>query len=178
MRVLDSLEPDPPLLPADAALRAKVEAAEAWGDEVLQPLGRRLIWPALKRHPAAGPSLNEHSKLKLPAPMVRMSIPLIARVEIAMNRASDDAARADLRALPGHLDRIDGWIAEGVMGGDSPNAADLQIGSTLRLLLVLGDLRPLIDARPAGRLARRLWPQWDGDVPAGALPADWLPAAA
>ena len=36
--------------------------------------------------------------------------------------------RADIAALPGQLDRVDGWIADGLIGGDEPNAADLQIG--------------------------------------------------
>ena len=145
--------------------------AEAWGDETFQPLGRRLVWPAMKRHPGAMVSYSKRSKLPLPAPMIRLSAPLIVRGEIALNRASDDAARADLAALPGYLDRIDGWIEEGVLGGEQPNAADLQIATTLRLLMTLGDLRPLIEARPAGQLALRLFPQADGHIPAGALPA-------
>ena len=50
------------------------------------------------------------------------------------NKARDESARADLAALPGQLDRIDAWIADGLLGGEQPNAADLQIGSTIRLL--------------------------------------------
>ena len=50
------------------------------------------------------------------------------------NKATDDSARADLDALPGQLDRVDTWIADGLLGGEQPNAADLQIGSTIRLL--------------------------------------------
>jgi glutathione S-transferase len=83
-----------------------------------------------------------------------------------------------MRALPGYLDRVDAWIAEGVLGGAPPNAADLQIGSTLRLLMSVGDLRPLIARRPAGELARRLFDEVDGELPAGTYPAEWLPAAA
>ena len=89
------------------------------------------------------------------------------------NHASEDSARADLAALPGLLDRIDEWIAEGVMGGERPNAADLQIGSTIRLLLTLGDVRPLIEGRPAAELIR-WFPPMVGEVPAGVLPAEWL----
>jgi hypothetical protein len=46
----------------------------------------------------------------------------------------------------------------------------------VRLLLTIADLRDQIDARPAGRLARRLIPRYPGDMPAGALPADWIPS--
>ena len=76
------------------------------------------------------------------------------------------------------LDRIDGWIADGVLGGDKPNAADLQIASSLRLLMVLGDLRPLVESRPAGALALRIFPDFPGDVPAGSIPAELLPQPA
>ena len=178
MRRLEQLAPEPPLFPADPAARAQVDAAEAWGDDVFQPLGRRLIWPAMKRNPSAAPSYARDAKLKLPAPVVRASMPLIARGEIALNKASDDAARADLAALPGYLDSIDGWIADGVLGGEQPNAADLQIFTTLRLLMTLGDLRPLVAGRPAEAAAMRLFPDLAGEMPAGALPAEWLPAPA
>jgi glutathione S-transferase len=178
LRRLDELRPDPPLYPAGPAERARVEEAERWGDEVLQPLGRRLLWPGLKRRPEAMVGYSKRSQLKLPAAMVRMSAPLLTRLSVALNRASDDAVRADMRALPGYLDRVDAWIAEGVLGGAPPNAADLQIGSTLRLLMSVGDLRPLIARRPAGELARRLFDEVDGELPAGTYPAEWLPAAA
>ncbi len=68
--------------------------------------------------------------------------------------------------------------AEGVVGGESATAADLQIGATLRVLLTIGDLRPLIEGRPAERVARSWFPDYAGDVPAGAFPAGWVRAAA
>jgi glutathione S-transferase len=82
----------------------------------------------------------------------------------------------DLAGLPAKLDHVDALVAEGIMGADQPNAADLQIAATLRVLLTVGDLRPLIEGRPAEELARRLFPDYAGDVPTGAFPADWVPA--
>jgi glutathione S-transferase len=177
LRRLDEIAPEPALYPVDPAARAAVEEAERWGDETFQPLGRRLLWPALKRNPAAAPSYSEGAKLRLPRAVTRASIPLIARAEIWLNRASDDAVRADLEALAGHLDHIDGLVADGVIGAAQPNAADLQIASTLRLLMTLDDLRPLIEPRPGGALALRQFPTIAGSMPAGALPARWLPGA-
>ncbi|HEU4658779.1 MAG TPA: glutathione S-transferase, partial [Capillimicrobium sp.] len=58
-----------------------------------------------------------------------------------------------------------------------PNAADLQIGSTVRILLTFGDVAPLVAGRPAEALARRWFPRYPGAAPAGVLPRDWLPAA-
>src|SRR5215210_2891906 len=48
-RELDRLVPEPPLFPADPDQREKVEHAEHWGDEVLQPVPRRIVWNLLKR---------------------------------------------------------------------------------------------------------------------------------
>jgi glutathione S-transferase len=132
----------------------------------------------MQRHPAAIVSYGEHSSLPLPDVMARLSAPMIARVERQLNDASDEPTRADLTALPGYLDRVDGYIADGVMGGDELNVADLQIAPSIRLILTVGDVRPLIDGRPCGELARRLFPDWDGDLPAGVFPADWVPAPA
>jgi len=60
-------------------------------------------------------------------------------------------------------------------GAQEPNAADLQIASSLRLLSTVGDVRPLLAGRPADALATALFPEFPGEVPAGAFPADWLP---
>ncbi len=177
LRRLDVLVPDPPLLPADPELRGKVEEAERWGEEILQPMARRLVWLAVRRRPASIVSLGEHSKLPVPDFMARLSAPMIARAEWRLNDVSEDAVREDLAALPGHLDRVDGYIADGVMGGEEPNAADLQIAPTIRLMMVVGDARALIEGRPCAELALRLFPQWDGDIPAGVLPEP-TPAAA
>jgi glutathione S-transferase len=177
LRKLDELVPDPPLLPQDAEARAAVLEAERWGEEVLQALARRLVWVAFAGRPRAIPSFQQASKLpQLPRPVVRVVAPAIIAIERRMNDADDDAARADLRALPGHLDRIDGWIAAGVLGADAerPNAADLQIGASLRLLSTIADVRPMLFGRPAATLATTLFPHYAGEVPAGAFPPGWL----
>jgi glutathione S-transferase len=81
--------------------------------------------------------------------------------------------RRDLAALPGILQRIDDWIAEGVIGGEQPNAADFQIAPTLRLAMTMDDLRPAIEALPAGQLALRLVPSFPGHA-RPTLPHTWL----
>ena len=172
MRRLDQLVPDPPLFPADPAARARVEEAERWGDEVFQPVARELIWAGFTRTPAAMVGYGEHSRLPVPAVAVRLSAPVIARLGAQLNRTSDHVARSDLRELPGQLDRIDAWIADGTIGDrEHPNAADLQLASTIRLMLTLADARALIEGRPCAELARALFPQADGELPAGSLPA-------
>jgi glutathione S-transferase len=171
MRRLDELVPEPPLFPADATARARVEEAESWGDEVFQPVARELIWAGFTHQPDAMVSYGEHSRLPVPAPAIRVTAPLIARLGAKLNRTSDDVVRSDLKALPAQLDRIDGWIADGTIGDPNrPNAADLQLASTIRLILTLADARPLIEPRPCAELARALFPDADGELPSGSLP--------
>jgi glutathione S-transferase len=175
VRELERRVAEPPLLPADPDVRREVEAAEQWGDEVLQPLARRVIWAALRRRPDAMQSFTVRARLPLPAVVQRLSGPAVARMEIAIHGAQDSAVRADLMHLDEHLERVERWLDAGALGGERPNAADLQVGSGLALLGTLDDLRERLD-RPAGKLAGRWFPDYPGRVPAGTLPAEWLVA--
>jgi glutathione S-transferase len=65
-------------------------------------------------------------------------------------------------------------ISEGVIGGDEPNAADLQIATSVRAILTVQDLKPLFEGRPAAELAMRYLPDLGNDFPAGMLPAEFL----
>lgn len=170
MRELDRRIAEPRLVPDDA----EAARAEEWGDQVLQPLVRRVAWAALIRSPDRIMSYTTDAKLPIPRPVARLSAPLIARLAARLNHATDANVRADLRALPHHLDRIDAWIAGGALGAEAV-AARLQVASGLRLLMTLEDVRPLIDPRPAGTLAREPFPVLAGSVGAGTLPPDWLP---
>ena len=174
VRALEEVAPAPALLPDGEKERKPIELAEEWGDEVLQPLVRRVLWAALRRAPGAMPSYGEGSGLRVPAALARLSAPLIAEAERRINRASDLNVRADLASLPHHLGRIDRWIEHDVIGGEQPNAADLQIASGLRLLLTIEDVAAAVGSRPAVALARRWFERFPGRAPAGALPAGWV----
>jgi glutathione S-transferase len=169
MQRLDELVPEPPLYTHDPERRAAVEEADRWGDEVFQPVARELIWAGFLRSPGAMIGYSEHSRLRLPAPVVRLNAPLIARMGARLNRTNAEVARGAMGALPAQLDKIDAWIGDGVLGDAS--AADLQIASTVRLLLTLADVRPLIAGRPCEAWALGLFPEADGDMPAGSLAA-------
>ncbi len=177
MRALDRISPTPALLPppGDPAY-ARVLEIERWGDEVFQSVPRRLIDAAFLRDPGAMESYAAGYQLALPLALLRPSMPLVARLMALRNRARDDSARADLAALQRQLDRIDGWISEGLLGGEQPNAADLQVGSSIRLLRSIADLRELLEGHAAVALAG-YFPPLQGEVPAGTLPADWLAQA-
>lgn len=172
-RELDRVQPEPPLFPADPAARAAVEEAESWGDETLQAVARRILWNALRRdrHPLA--SYSEGARLGVPIGLaVATGQPLVA-LSARLNDATDENVRADLAALPGMLQRVDDWIAAGVLGGERLNAGDLQVGTSVRLLMTLEDLRDAIATRPAGQLAMRVDPAYPGNAPA-IFPPAWL----
>jgi hypothetical protein len=84
---------------------------------------------------------------------------------------SDERLEADLAMLPETLDRVDAWIADGIVGGAEPNAADFQLAPSLAELLGMEDLRPLIAGRPAAGLASRYAGTWPGYLSARVLPA-------
>ncbi|MFN2617020.1 MAG: glutathione S-transferase family protein [Thermoleophilaceae bacterium] len=172
---LDQLEPEPRLLPEDQDLRARVDEAEAWADTELQDVGRRTLWWVFRRDRAPMASYSQGARLGIPVDFaVRTGGPLVA-LGARLNGATDERVRAELAKLPAALDRIDGYIADGTIGGPEPNVSDYQVATSVRLLLSLDDLKPLIRDRPAGEHARRLVPEYPGHVPAGTLPADWLP---
>jgi glutathione S-transferase len=171
-RELDRLRPEPPLFPADPDLRVKVEEAEAWGD-TFQQKPRRFSWWALKRDRAPMASYAEGARLGVPVGLAVKTGGPIVSAAARLNEATDENVRADLASLPADLDRIDQWIADGVMGGGEPNAADFQIAPSVRLAMTLDDLRPYIEQRPAGRLAMQVIPDFPGRTPP-VLPPEWL----
>lgn len=171
-RELDRIQPDPRLYPADTEKRAKVEEAEAWGDE-FQQKPRRFSWWAFRKDRAPMASYSEGARLGVPVGLaVKTGGPFVA-VAARLNGSTDAHVRADLASLRDDLDRIDAWIAEGVIGGPEPNAADYQIAPSIRLLMSFDDLRPFIEGRPAGEMAMRIVPDFPGRTPP-LVPAEWL----
>ncbi|MGZ8665556.1 MAG: glutathione S-transferase family protein [Solirubrobacterales bacterium] len=180
-RELDRLVPEPPLFPADPELRTAVEEAERFGDEELQHPVRQILWWTLRKDSSPLRSYSEGARIGVPIGLaVRTAAPIVA-LSARFHEADDENVRRDLAALPGLLDRVDGWIEAGVLGGAELGAADFQIAPSVRLAMTLEDLRPLVEPRPAGKLAMRVVPDYPGKAPP-VLPAAWLeplrPAAA
>lgn len=80
-----------------------------------------------------------------------------------------------LRALPAQLDTVDALLDSGVLSGEVPTAADFQLGSSLHLLVQIGDVRPLVEERPVWKVVSTLFEPGKGDVSAGAFPPGWVP---
>jgi glutathione S-transferase len=93
----------------------------------------------------------------------RLIIPQIGRSVFAVGRSSEKKLLAD---LPPMLDRIDAWIAKGVLGGEQLNAADFMVAPSLALILYRPDVLPLFEGRPALELVDRLLPEPASSAPA------------
>lgn len=172
-RELERLQPEPPIFPSDPAKRAAVEEAEQFGDEELQHPIRQLIWWAFKRNKAPLRSFSEGARLGIPIGIALKTAAPIVALSARFNEATDENVRADLVALGGLLDRVDELIAAGTLDGEELNAADFQIAPSVRLAMTFQDLRPLIETRPVGRLAKRVQPEIAGDIPP-IFPPAWL----
>lgn len=170
LRRIDAYVPTPPLYGTTDAERMRIEAAEQWGDEELQAQVRRILWPTLARSPESLGSFSEHSKLPpIPGPVLKAMAPVVTRVEFKLNATGQDQLASEVAALPAMLDTVDGWLADGTLGGEEPNAADLQIAPSITLLLTIQDLAPLFAGRPCVAWARGIVTQQDGHVPAGVI---------
>jgi glutathione S-transferase len=166
---LEELVAEPALYPSE-----EVREAERWGDEELQDLGRRLPWGALYFRPEAMGTFGGAGPLDGAGTDFAIGF---VRATWKYHRISAARLQEDLAGLPAKLAHVEALAERGVIGGEQPNAADLQIGATLRVLLTLGDLRPLLNGSAGERIALRSFPRYPGAVPPGAFPAGWTPAA-
>ncbi len=176
-RELERLIPDPPLYPADPEDRAAVEEAELWGETVLQPIPRNIFRWAVSGDGELRRALADAVGIPQPAIAATAMKPLAWYYSRLVSGSTEESIKAQLRALPGHIDHVDALITEGVIGGEQLSAADFQIATTLRVLLNFPQLRALVDGRPAGELAMRVAPDFGRPMPLK-LPDAWLPETA
>lgn len=174
-RALEEAAPEPPLFPADPERRAAVEAAERWGEIVYQPVPRRIFRWAVSVDGDLRRAIAARTGLPAAGLGAQLIWPL-AQVYVRFEGGGEEAARADVAALPAHLDHVDELIAAGTLNGEHLNAADFQVGTTTRVLLNFPQLRPLLEGRPAGDHAIRVLPDLGAGLPIQ-LPPEWIPAA-
>jgi glutathione S-transferase len=159
-RFLDEQHPDRPLFPADPERRAAVEEAERWANESLQMAARRIPGVAIVRDPAtharsSGDGRMGHLLYRREIAR-RLITPRIIGQIFAANPAKDDELLAELEES---LDRIDAWIAAGILNGPELNAADFMVAPSLALILYRPDVEPMFSGRPALELVDRLLPE-------------------
>jgi len=163
--------PEPPLYPEPNAER--IREVELWADRELQDLGRWLPFGALHFRPESLGTFAGAGPLD-PAG-TDFAIQFLRRAwkyhDLSAVKLADAIAR-----VPGILAEIESRAEDGLVDGPEPNAADLQIGSTVRVLMTVGDLGPLLGGTAAERIARRYFPEYPGSIPPGAFPPDWVPS--
>jgi glutathione S-transferase len=173
-RALDEVQPERPLFPADPARRARVEEAELWGDEVLQPVPRRLVGSILVHRSELRAQLAREAGVPAARLIGAAGWPVAWYFAHKVGATDADSLRETAASLPALLDHVDELIAQGTIGGEQRNAADFQILTTVRLLITIEDLAPAFEDRSAARLATDLMPDYPTGVPAGMFPPEWL----
>jgi glutathione S-transferase len=176
-RALEDLQPNPPLFPADSERRAAVEEAERWGEAELQPVPRNAFRWCVSRDGELRRDLAGSTGIPLPSLTARLMKPVAWYFSRVVSGSSEESVRSELAALPSQLDHVDELIADEVIGGKQPNAADFQIATSVRVLLNFPPLQPLMEGRPAADLAMRVAPRFGGPLPLK-LPPGWVPEPA
>ncbi len=167
---LDALNPDAGLYPA--ALAEQIREIEPGLAENIQMSARVLVFGAMHFRPE---SMGTFAGIEQLDPGgVDFAIKSM-RAAWRYLGITAERAHATLQELPGQLDAVDALLDAGAIGGDQPTAADFQLGSSLHLLVQIGDVRPLVEERPAARLLS-LFEPGKGNVSAGAFPPGWVPA--
>lgn len=168
-RALDARWPDPPLFPADGALRARVEDAERWGEQRLQPIPRRLFRYGVARNAQLRETVVRGQHLPMPALSAHAIRPAVEwylrTVETDGRRGTTASVRTDLAALPALLDHVDELLADGTLTLDPPNAATLQIMASVNVVGRFADLAALVASHACAKPARDLFPRYRGELP-------------
>jgi glutathione S-transferase len=158
-RFLDEVRPEPPLFPADPAERARVEEAEAFGND-FQMTARRLGLAGVQHGPDAmfdrgrtgrlGPLLWHSDRMRF------LGTRWLGPAVFGATRSTEPAM---LEVLPEMLDRIDAWIGDGTLNGPELNAADFMLAPSLALIGYRKDLRPQLESRPLWAVVNRVLPE-------------------
>ena len=137
-----------------------MEEVERWANEDLQMSARRLTLAYAVRDPKEasrraadgrmGHLLFEHELAR------RLLMPQLGRGVFDLSRTADEELLAE---LPASLDRIDAWIADGVLGAEELNVADFMVAPSLALILYRPDVLELLEGRPALELVDRILPE-------------------
>lgn len=169
LKRLEELVPENPLYPE--AVAGPVREAELWADGDLQDFGRRIPWGALYFRPERLGRINGVDELDPAGTDFAMKF---VRSTWKYHDISSVRLVEDLQRLPGMIDRIEEFAADGLLDGERPTAADFQIGASIWVLATICDLRPVIGKSAAARVAERHFGDFVELVPAGAFPAGWI----
>lgn len=169
LKRLDELVPENPLYPEGIA--DQVREAELWADGDLQDFGRRLPWGGLYFRPERLGMMNGIEELDPAGTDFAMRF---VRSTWKYHNISCVQLTEDLAKLPGMIDEIETLAEKGLIDGESPTAADFQIGASIWVIASVEDVQPVLEGSAAGRVAERYFGELPVMIPAGSLPASWI----
>ena len=152
-RVLDELVPGPRLVPDDP----RALEAERWADDVLQQWARRMVASAGARDPDALAGRGADGRLGVLLTRHERPRRTVARAVLMAFRVTKEQLRDDRERTDEILDKVDGWIADGVLNGDELRSPDLAIASSLALVEYIVALQPELRRRPLMELIERVF---------------------
>ena len=152
-RVLDELVPERRLVPDDPhALEA-----ERWADEVLQQWARRMVASAGAEDPDTLTGRGAGGRLGVLLTRHELPRRTVARAVLVVFRASKQQRRDDRERTGEILDRVDAWIADGVLNGEELRSPDFAVASSLALVEYIVALQPELRRRPLNQLIERVF---------------------
>jgi glutathione S-transferase len=183
---LEEHTPEPPLYPADPALRARALDLEEWFDEQLAPSLRRYVWhhtlpdsDAVVAAVFTRPQPVRERLLRVIAPLVRPAV----RRDYDVSEETAVRARAEVVAAMDHLESE--LLPSGYLVGDGFTVADLTAAALFTPLLappqrpyapetVAGpvlELREELSARPGSEWVMEMYARHRGRPAEVAVPA-------
>jgi glutathione S-transferase len=152
-RVLDELVPEPRLVPDDP----RALEAERWANDVLQQWARRMVASAGANDPDALTGRGAEGRLGVLLARHDVQRRVVARAVLVVFRASKDQLRQDRERTGELLDRVDAWIADGVLNGEQLRSPDFAVASSLALVEYIVALQPELRRRPLNQLVERVF---------------------
>ena len=152
-QVLDELVPEPRLVPDDP----RALEAERWADDVLQQWARRMVASAGAHDPDAITGRGAEGRLGVLLAGHDVPRRVVARAVLVVFRANKEQLRQDRERTGEILDRVDAYIAEGVLNGDELRSPDFAVASSLALVEYIVALQPELRRRPLNELVERVF---------------------
>jgi glutathione S-transferase len=152
-RVLDEIVPEPRLVPDDP----RALEAERWADDVLQQWARRMVSSTGARNPDALAGRGADGRLGRLLTRHDLSRRVVAQAVLVVFRANKAQLSDDRRRTGEILDRVDAWIADGVLNGDQLRSPDFAVASSLALVEYIVALQPELRRRPLWGLLERVF---------------------
>jgi hypothetical protein len=131
--------------------------AERWADDVLQQWARRMVASAGARDPDALAGRGADGRLGVLLTRHERPRRTVARAVLMAFRVTKEQLRDDRERTGEILDKVDGWVAEGVLNGDELRSPDLAIASSLALVEYIVALQPELRRRPLMKLIERVF---------------------